>query len=126
MAQPDYRARAAAGIRALQRWYVRPAGRWVTTGWWNAANALTAVIRYMRYTGDLSHLEIIETTFAAAQLEHASFINGYFDDNGWWALAWVAAYDPLSSTYPLMKLACSSCAAANVVSRISRWDRSPV
>ena len=93
MAQPDYRARAAAGIRALQRWYVRPAGRWETTGWWNAANALTAVIRYMRHTGDLSHMEIIETTFAAAQLEHASFINGYFDDNGWWALAWVAAYD---------------------------------
>jgi len=93
MAQPDYRARAAAGIRALQRWYVRPAGRWETTGWWNAANALTAVIRYMRHTGDLSHLEIIETTFAAAQLEHAGFIDGYFDDNGWWALAWVAAYD---------------------------------
>ena len=93
MAQPDYRARAAAGIRALQRWYVPPAGRWETTGWWNAANALTAVIRYMRHTGDLSYLEIIETTFAAAQLEHAGFIDGYFDDNGWWALAWVAAYD---------------------------------
>ena len=51
------------------------------------------MIRYMRHTGDLSHREIIETTFAAAQLEHAGFINGYFDDNGWWALAWVAAYD---------------------------------
>jgi predicted alpha-1,6-mannanase (GH76 family) len=93
MAQPDYRARAAAGIRALQRWYAPPAGRWETTGWWNAASALTAVIRYMRYTGDRSYLENIETTFAAAQLEHAGFINGYFDDNGWWALAWIAAYD---------------------------------
>ena len=93
MAQPDYRARAAAGTRALQRWYLRPAGRWETTGWWNAANALTAVIGYTRHTGDPSYLEIIETTFAAAQAEHAGFINGYFDDNGWWALAWVAAYD---------------------------------
>jgi predicted alpha-1,6-mannanase (GH76 family) len=72
---------------------MRPAGRWETTGWWNAANALTAVIGYMRHTGDPSHREIIETTFAAARLEHAGFINGYFDDNGWWALAWVAAYD---------------------------------
>jgi predicted alpha-1,6-mannanase (GH76 family) len=93
MAQPDYRARAAAGTRALQRWYLPHTGLWATTGWWNAANALTAVIRYIQHTGDLSCLGIIGNTFAAAQFEHSRFINGFFDDNGWWALAWVAAYD---------------------------------
>jgi predicted alpha-1,6-mannanase (GH76 family) len=93
MAQPDYRARAAAGIRALQRWYVRHTGLWETTGWWNAANALTAVIRYSKHTGDQSFLWVIENTFMSAQHEHSDFVNMFFDDNEWWALAWVAAYD---------------------------------
>ncbi len=51
------------------------------------------MISYIRHTGDRSYLEVIETTFTAAQREHAGFINTFFDDNGWWALAWVAAYD---------------------------------
>ena len=91
--RPDYRAAAAAGIRVLQRWYSPAAGQWTTTGWWNAANALTAMIAYIRHTGDRSYLEVIETTFTAARREYAGFINTFFDDNGWWALAWVAAYD---------------------------------
>ncbi|HEY7263244.1 MAG TPA: glycoside hydrolase family 76 protein [Trebonia sp.] len=100
--RPDYRARAAAGIRALQRWYLprtgllrfaRPAGLWKTTGWWNAANALMAVIRYRRHTGDSAHAAIVATTFGAARHQHADFLNWFFDDSAWWALAWVAAYD---------------------------------
>lgn len=93
VAEPDYRARAAAGISALQRWYSPRTGRWRTTGWWNAANALTAVIAYTQHTGDRTHAGIIGTTFAAARRRHADFINSFYDDNGWWALAWVAAYD---------------------------------
>jgi predicted alpha-1,6-mannanase (GH76 family) len=91
--RPDYRAAATTGIDVLQRWYSPRTGRWRTTGWWNAANALTAVIRYTRYTGDQSYLPVIEITYQAAQRRHARFINTFFDDNGWWALAWVAAYD---------------------------------
>ncbi len=93
MAEPDYRAWAAAGIAALQRWYKPSTGRWRTTGWWNAANALTAVIGYSRHTGDQAYAGVIETTFAAARRRHADFVNRYYDDNGWWALAWVAAFD---------------------------------
>ena len=92
-AQPDYRARAAAGIRALQRWYVWYNGQWRTTGWWNAANSLTAVIRYMEQTGDRSHRSTTVLTYWLARFKYARFINSFFDDNGWWALAWVAAYD---------------------------------
>jgi predicted alpha-1,6-mannanase (GH76 family) len=91
--QPDYRARAAAGIAALQRWYHPGTGLWESTGWWNAANALTAVIRYTRVTGDHSYREVLPATFTAARRRHPDFINAYFDDNQWWALAWVAAYD---------------------------------
>jgi predicted alpha-1,6-mannanase (GH76 family) len=90
---PDARARAAAAIRALQRWYDPGTGLWHGTGWWNAANALTSVIRYTKLTGDGSHSAVIGTTFTAARRQHAGFINRFYDDNGWWALAWVAAYD---------------------------------
>ena len=93
MADPDYRGRAAAGINALQRWYDPSTGQWKSTGWWNAANALTAVIGYTTLTGDGTHAGVVETTFTAARRQHANFVNDYYDDNAWWALAWVAAYD---------------------------------
>ena len=93
MAEPDYRTRARAGIGALQRWYDSSTGLWRGTGWWNCANALTAVIRYTKLTGDGSYASVISTTFTAAQREHPGFVNHYYDDNGWWALAWVAAFD---------------------------------
>ena len=98
--QPDYRGAASAGIGVLQRWYSRRTGLWHTTGWWNSANALTAVIRYTQSTGDRSYLEVVENTFTRAQRgfirvqrRKPGFINDFFDDNLWWALAWVAAGD---------------------------------
>jgi predicted alpha-1,6-mannanase (GH76 family) len=93
MAEPDYQAWAAAGFGALHKWYETSTGLWQSTGWWNAANALTAVARYTRCTGDRTYEGIIQTTFTAAQRQHANFINNYYDDNGWWALAWIEAYD---------------------------------
>jgi len=90
---PDYRGAARAGISVLQRWYSRRTGLWRTTGWWNSANALTAVIRYAQYTGDRSHLGVVENTFIRAARRKPNFINEFFDDNLWWALAWVAAFD---------------------------------
>ena len=80
-------------MAALQRWYNPRTGLWRTTGWWNAANALTAVIAYTRSTGDRAFAGAIETTFSRAPRKHADFVNSYYDDNGWWGLAWVAAYD---------------------------------
>jgi predicted alpha-1,6-mannanase (GH76 family) len=90
---PDYRGAARAGIGVLQRWYSPRTGLWKTTGWWNAANALTAVIGYSQVTGDRSYLGVVETTFSRAPRRNARFINKFFDDNLWWALAWVAARD---------------------------------
>ena len=97
---PDYRAAAAAGISVLQGWYSRRTGLWNTTGWWNSGNALTAVIRYSQATGDRTHVAVVENTFTKAQRgflrvqrRKPGFINDYFDDNLWWALAWVAAGD---------------------------------
>lgn len=91
--QPDYRAYAAAGVEALQRWYGRWTGCWRTTGWWNSANALNAVIAYTQRTGDRRYQHVIERTFRAARRQHRDFLVKFYDDNGWWGLSWVAAYD---------------------------------
>ena len=93
MSEPDHQARAAAGIDALQRWHSRWTGQWRTTGWWNAANALTTVISYTQHTGDRRHTAVIGRTFRAAGRRHRDFTVRYFDDNGWWGLAWIAAFD---------------------------------
>ena len=83
----------------LQRWYSRRTGLWKTTGWWNSANALTAVIRYIQSTGDRSTWMSSRTRSPGRSAGSsgcsagAGFINDFFDDNLWWALAWVAACD---------------------------------
>ena len=89
----DRRARAKTGIRALQRWYMWWAGQWRTTGWWNAANALTTIVRYTQATGDRSHAWVIGWTLRAAPRSHPRFINKFYDDMAWWALGWLDAYD---------------------------------
>src|SRR5215469_4810235 len=92
-ASPDFGACAAAGAAALQRWYSPWTGRWRTTGWWNAANALTSVADYTQRTGDRTYAWVINWTFRVARWRHPHFINSFFDDNGWWALAWAKAYE---------------------------------
>jgi predicted alpha-1,6-mannanase (GH76 family) len=96
--EPDYRAYAAAGVAALQRWYRPWTGRWRTAGWWNAANALTAVIAYTERTGDKTYAGVPNRTFRSARRRNRDFVNKFFDDNGWWGLAWVAAYDLTGET----------------------------
>ena len=75
MADPDYRSCAKAGIGALQRWYDPSSGLWRGTGWWNCANALTAVIRYTKLAGDGRAAGVISTTFTQARRQHANFVN---------------------------------------------------
>jgi predicted alpha-1,6-mannanase (GH76 family) len=92
-AEPDFRAYARAAAAALQRWYNPWTGRWRTTGWWNAANALTSIVDYTERSGDRAFARVIGWTFSIARWRHPYFINSFFDDNGWWALAWLRAYE---------------------------------
>jgi predicted alpha-1,6-mannanase (GH76 family) len=89
----QYRAWASEAVGALQRWYNPRTGLWKTAGWWNSANALTAVIQHSQRTGEDAYRSVIETTFTRAQRANPGFSNLYYDDDGWWALAWIAAYD---------------------------------
>ena len=89
----EYRAWAGQAVDALQRWYHPRTGLWKTAGWWNSANALTAVIQHSQRTGEDRYRYVIETTFARARRVNRDFSNEYYDDDGWWALAWIAAFD---------------------------------
>jgi predicted alpha-1,6-mannanase (GH76 family) len=108
----EARRHAELGVEALQHWYVERTGLYRTTGWWNSANAITAVTDYMRATGEKTYVGVLENTFAKAQVTvpiaipkdqqtvdgkemtgFPGFLNKYYDDEGWWALAWIDAYD---------------------------------
>lgn len=78
-------------VTKLQSWYDAKTGLWKTTGWWNSANALTALIDYSRVAHTARYEPVIAQTYSANI--HGGFINQYYDDEGWWALAWVDAYD---------------------------------
>lgn len=107
----EARKRAEAGVKALQQWYVPRTGLYRTTGWWNAANAITTITDYMRVTGKKKYSGVLKNTLIQAQVPvpkdqqkllqsegkemtgFPGFLNKYYDDEGWWALAWIDAYD---------------------------------
>lgn len=112
--------RAAA---ALQGWYDQPSGLWSTTGWWNSANCLTVLVDWAGHAGPAAEIDvagIVSNTFHNAQRTALTprktlsatgritsaytprpadkrgfddFLNEYYDDEGWWALALIRAWD---------------------------------
>jgi predicted alpha-1,6-mannanase (GH76 family) len=83
-------AEAARAVAALQRRY--GAGGYRATRSWQSANALDATIDYMRASGSPDFLADLGDTFRAHH-GRDNFLNGYYDDEGWWALTWINAYD---------------------------------
>lgn len=92
----DFHSYADGVAAALQQFYNSSNGLFNTTGWWNSANALTALIDYSIATQSSAYAGDIATTFNANQ--GSSFLNNYYDDEGWWALAWIRAFDLTQQT----------------------------
>ncbi|MFI7682497.1 glycoside hydrolase family 76 protein [Streptomyces griseoaurantiacus] len=95
------RARAAAD--ALMASYHVNEGWW-RSSWWNSAVALTAVVDFSRRTGDHEYDWAVARTFEqnrgvfpaggrSSDPIEGHFISRAVDDAGWWAIAWLDAYD---------------------------------
>ncbi|MEY9835566.1 glycoside hydrolase family 76 protein [Streptacidiphilus sp. EB103A] len=94
-------ARAAAD--ALMSSY-DPYNGWWPSSWWNSAATLTTLVDFARTTGTHDYDWAIARTFDqnkgvfAAGVRSSDAIEGDFisranDDAGWWAIAWLDAYD---------------------------------
>jgi predicted alpha-1,6-mannanase (GH76 family) len=95
-----------AGIDKLQTWYTQSTGLYQTTGWWNSANVLTMLADYSLVAHTASYNTVFSNSFQQAQKTNSGFLNNYYDDEGWWALAWIAAYD-LTHTQQYLDMASS-------------------
>ena len=94
-----------ASLELSLTWRTDSTGIWETAGWWNSANLLTAVIRYAEVTKNKKEIvPVIEDVYNKAKHYPIAdstgtvvrycdnFINDYYDDEGWWALAWINAF----------------------------------
>ncbi|CAL8109371.1 unnamed protein product [Orchesella dallaii] len=89
--------RVDAGATALMQFY--DGKLFTSTGWWNGANCLTALLDYFKVTGSQTYRHVIDEIFERNKDEHfGNFLNDYIDDVLWWGLAWVNAYDLTGQT----------------------------
>ena len=84
---PGFAVEAGAAASRLQSWY---GVRKYRTRWWQSATSLEAAIEYMRASGSRAYISDLDRTYQA--FHRGGFLNRYYDDEGWWALAWIAAY----------------------------------
>lgn len=91
----DFNANTASAVATLQQWY-NGSGLWNSAGWWNAAQCIEAIESHVVANNDLSHLATLQNTFS--QNSGGDFLNNFYDDEGWWAHAWIRAYDLTGNT----------------------------
>lgn len=122
-ANGSHREHARLAVDALQGWYNTATGLWDTTGWWNGANCLTVLgdlaavdpstlnssASIFNHTWTLApnyktspaqrtvNLNVQTanrgTRHSVSTLASPDFTNAMYDDEGWWALAWIQAFD---------------------------------
>ncbi len=97
----DFNAHLETAAATLQAWY-NHRGLWDTTDWWNAANCVEAIEDVIAANNGQNYLEVPGNTFRLNS--RTNFLNDYYDDEGWWALAWIRAYD-LTGQEPFLKMA---------------------
>ena len=84
--------RVLAATRALVSSFDPATGLFRGTGWWNSANGVTAVVDASRALQTREFDGVLTGAFGQAPHKFPGFLNEFYDDEGWWALAWVDAY----------------------------------
>lgn len=113
--------RAWTALDTLQTWYDAGTGLWTTRQWWNSASALTTIANFAKVDQSVMEtaVNIFNTTFTLAPNSNphpgpegktvfqrrsrssrvrdsgnaSQWLDSAYDDDGWWALAWIAAFD---------------------------------
>ena len=62
-------------------------------GWWNAANIMEAMVDYNKISGKDMSKTCRQIYKANKHKMLGDFRNWAYDDSGWWAMAWIKAYD---------------------------------
>lgn len=91
-------------VQTQIQWRDTQTGVWETAGWWNSANVLTALIQYTKQNDRKDLWPLIDEVFEKSRHYQVGkdengrpkycddYANDYYDDRGWWALAWVDAF----------------------------------
>jgi predicted alpha-1,6-mannanase (GH76 family) len=95
LAGDDFNTNSAAAASILQQWY-NSSGLYNSTGWWNAANCLEALETVAAADDQRQYLGVLSNTFNLNA--GGNFLDGYYDDEGWWANAWIRGYDLTGNT----------------------------
>jgi len=77
--------------KALLALYNPEKGLFDTMGWWNSANAITTLADETPAGQRSPFASTFSNTFK--QVKFPGFLNKFYDDEGWWALAWMRAYE---------------------------------
>jgi len=93
----DYVAYASAAIDQMQTWYSASTGLW-SNAWWSSANVVTMLADFQEHFPSQAEPTtnlVFPTTLkqAPANPGYTGFINGFYDDELWWVLAWIKVYD---------------------------------
>ncbi|KAJ6098829.1 hypothetical protein N7467_000364 [Penicillium canescens] len=117
-AADDARSRAQDALKTLQTWYNPQSGIWDTCGWWDGASCMTTVADLAALDPSVMDTAtyVFNNTFHVGPVSNpqpgpekktvftrdnqgsnsvnaSQWLDQAYDDDGWWALAWIAAYD---------------------------------
>ncbi|KAI1345261.1 glycoside hydrolase [Xylariaceae sp. FL0016] len=103
----NYQVVAEKALDQLQTWYNNDTGLWKSyaPSWWQSANQLTTLLD-MTLLGSQEATAIadivVSNTFSLAADKYndgdgTPFENNWYDDEGWWAIVWIRAYEATGS-----------------------------
>jgi predicted alpha-1,6-mannanase (GH76 family) len=87
----NYRSYTDTGMMALQGMYNTSTGLWLHALWWQQATAMETTIDYSLLTHTTTYTADIAITFNHNKSNN--FLDNFYDDEGWWAITWIKAYD---------------------------------